>query len=219
MHSIRVLVSLVLLFADGSVIGQALPGDLLIANQSGAPYNSSILALTPDSGDIVVAGGNNVPAILHYDPTGRLLGTLLGGTLGSPFNVCMAVEDEHNLWGTNAPTVGGVLGLSIRFAAHPGKPYLAAASLLPRPGIRVDQRTIPLYPNALFRLSVAAPWMFVHFQGMLDPGGRASTSPHVLVPRSAALRGVRVYFAAVVVDPKAPSGIAAISRPYGVTLQ
>ncbi len=178
------------------------------------PFSMKALAVFGDGS--VAAGGNNVPAILHYDARGGFLGTVYSGTI---HNVCMVVEDEHNLWGLNAPHVGGVLNLSLRFAAHPGKSFVAAAALSPRPGIRVDQRTIYLSPDALFQLSLQAPWMFVNFAGVLDPKGRASPPPYVLIPKVPSLRGLRIFLGAVVLDPAAPSGIAAISQPYGVTIQ
>jgi len=176
------------------------------------PYSMKALAVFGDGS--VAAGGNNVPAILHYDAQGNLLGTIYNNNL---CNVCMVVEDEHNLWGLNTPSVGGILNLSIRFAGHPGKLYLAAASLSPRPGIRVGGRTIPLYPDDLFKISLTMPWLFANFSGFLDQKSRAL--PYVVIPKDPNLRGVRIFLAAIVVDPTAPSGIAAISQPYGVTIQ
>lgn len=178
------------------------------------PFSMKALAVFGDGS--VAAGGNNVPAILHYDSRGGFIATVYNGTL---CNVCMVVEDEHNLWGLNAPQVGGVLNLSLKFAAHPGKPFMAAAALSPRPGIPVDQRTLYLTPDALFRFSLQAPWLFVNFAGVLDSTGRATPSPYVLIPKVPSLRGLRIFLGAVVVDPAAPSGIAAISQPYGVTIQ
>jgi hypothetical protein len=176
------------------------------------PWSMKALAVFGDG--TVAAGGNNVPAMLHYDARGGLIGTLLTATMS---NVCMAVEDEHNLWGLNAPSVGGLLNLSVRFAAHPRKPYVVAASFSPRPGIPVAGRVIPLYPDDLFRATFALPQVFVHFVGLLDAQGRAS--PYVLVPKHMSLQGLRFFFAAVVIDSAAPGGIAAVSQEYGVTVQ
>jgi hypothetical protein len=182
-----------------------------------APIPWSMKALAVFGDGTVAAGGNNVPAILHYDASGGLLGTLLGGTLGTLFNVCMAVEDEHNLWGLNVPSVGGVLNLSVRFAAHPRKPYVAAASLSPRPGIPTAGGVIPLYPDPLFRTTFALPQVFVDFSGFLNAKGEAW--PYVLIPKLSGLQGVRLFFAAVAIDGAAPGGIAAVSQEYGVTIQ
>jgi len=177
------------------------------------PVAWSMKALAVFQDGSVAAGGNNVPAILHYDVTGGLLGTIFAGTL---CNVCMAVEDEHNLWGLNTAQVGGILNLSIRFAGHANKPYVAAAALSTRPGLRVDLRTIPLTPDHLFVASFRLPHLFRGFAGRLDQRGCAAAS--VNVPQIGALRGFRLFLAAVVLDRAAPSGIAAISRQYGFTI-
>jgi hypothetical protein len=127
------------------------------------------------------------------------------------------VEDEHNLWGLNTPTSGAAFNVSIRFASHPGKSYVAAASFSPRPGIPVDSRMIPLTPDNLFAISLVLPQIFVKFIGVLDGGGRAT--PYMLLPKIPGLKGLRMYLAAVVIDPQAPSSIAQISQQYGVMIQ
>jgi len=162
-----------------------------------------------------VAAGPHGTTIDLYDSNGTKIGTPYNGA--SLTKLCMVVEDEHNLWGLNTPTAGASFNVSIRFARHPGKPYVAAASFSPRPGIPVDARVVPLTPDSLFALSVTIPQIFVNFAGILDPNGRAT--PYVLLPNIAGLKGLRIYLAAVVVDPKAPSAIAQISEQYGVTIQ
>ena len=167
-------------------------------------------------GDGTVAiGENNKAPILHLDAAGNQIGTLYNGvSLG---NSCMVVEDEHNVWGLNTPSPGGNLNLSVQFASHPGKPYVAAAALSARPGLPVDSRIIPLNPDNVFVATFMLPQIFVNFTGILDARGHAS--PYVMIPKQAVLRGLRLYFAAVVIDAGAPSGMAQISQLYGVTVQ
>ena len=162
-----------------------------------------------------VAAGPHGTTITLFDRNGTQIGTSYSGPTMT--KLCMVVEDEHNLWGIDTPTPGGVFNIRIRFANHPGKPYVAAASLSPRPGIPVDSRTIPLTPDNFFAASVVIPQIFVNFQGVLDLNGRAS--PYIPIPNAAVLKGFRFFLAAVVVDPAAPSSIAQISQEYGVTIQ
>jgi hypothetical protein len=162
-----------------------------------------------------VAAGPHSTVIDLYDSNGTKIGTPYNGAYLT--KLCMVVEDEHNLWGLNTPTAGAAFNVSIRFASHPGKPYVAAASFSPRPGIPVDARVVPLTPDNLFVLSLTIPQIFVNFAGVLDANGRAA--PRVLLPKIPGLKGLRIYLAAVVVDPKAPSAIAQISEQYGVTIQ
>jgi len=162
-----------------------------------------------------VAAGPHSTTIDLYDGTGTKIGTPYNGPYLT--KLCMVVEDEHNLWGLNTPTPGAAFNVSIRFASHPGKAYVAAASFSPRPGIPVDTRVIPLTPDNLFVTSLLLPQIFVKFTGVLDSSGRAGA--YVLLPKIPGLRGLRMYLAAVVVDIKAPSSIAQISQQYGVTIQ
>lgn len=163
----------------------------------------------------VTIGSNGGTTMLRYDASGNLLGTVYTGPAIK--NVCMVIDGEHTLWGLNQPTLGNVFSLSVRFANLPGRAYVTAASFAPRPGFTVNGHHVPLNPDNLFAASVAIPQIFVNFRGVLDTGGRAF--PLVMLPRVAALRGLRVFFATVVVDPNTPSGIGAVSQEYGVTIQ
>jgi len=179
------------------------------------PGTGYVKAIAVFGDGTVAIGENRVAPILHLDGQGKILGTIYNGP--SVNNSCMVVEDEHNLWGLNTPSPGGNLNVSVRFANHPGKPYVAAVSLSSRPGIPVDSRTIPVNPDALFAAGFQLPQIFVNFVGLLDAGGRAT--PYIVIPKQAALRGIRLFLAAVVIDPSAPSSIAQISQRYGVTIQ
>ena len=121
---------------------------------------------------------------------------------------------EHNLllnytekiWGLSAPKPGNRFDMSIRIAAYPGRSYVAAIALTCRPGIPIDSRNIPLNPDNLFAASFTVPQVFVNFSGILNASGAGVASE----PNGAA---------AIVLDAAAPSGVGAISRQYGVTIQ
>jgi len=162
-----------------------------------------------------VAAGPHGTVINLYDSNGIKIGTPYNGP--SITKLDMVIEDEHNVWGANAMVVGGNFSISIRFASFSGKPYLMAASLSRAPGIPIDSRVVPLTPDALFAASLVLPTIFQNFAGVLDPCGRASAI--LAVPKIPALRGLRVFLAAVVIDGAAPSGIGQISQAYGATVQ
>jgi hypothetical protein len=154
--------------------------------------------------------------VTEYDVQGRQIGQLYTGPLFYRWG--MVVADSRRVWGLNAAQVGGTFQLSIRFGAHPNKVYVAGAALAPRPGIPVaGNRMIPLSPDALFFMVPAWPTVFSGFRGVLDTSGSARAT--VNIPAAVGLRGVRVFYAAVVIDAAAPGGIAAVSQTFGATIQ
>jgi len=163
------------------------------------------------NGDVVV--GPHGTTMTQYDGQGQVVGTPYNGP--SITKMDLAIEDENNVWGLGTPSPGTPFSLSARFARHAGKPYIAAASFGRSPGIPVDTRVVPLTLDNLFGLSQTAPAIFVGFAGVLDNLGRAGMA--VRLP-SLPIRGIRMFFAAVVIDVNAPSAIAQISQPYGVTI-
>jgi hypothetical protein len=179
------------------------------ASGTGLAKSLAVLA----NGDVLA--GPHGTVINLYDRNGRKIGTTYNGSTLA--KMALAVEDENNVWGLNAPVPGGVFNISIRFALHPNKPYVAAASFSRSPGIPVDNRIIPLTPDNLFGASVTLPVIFNGFVGILDRGGRGSA--YIAIPKVAGIRGIRLFLAAVVIDGAAPSSIAQISQAYGVTIQ
>jgi len=179
---------------------------------AGAGYAKAMAVLADGT---VAIGANGQTTIRQLDAQGKVIGNLYSGATID--NVCMVVDDEHNLWGLNTPTPGATFFLSVRFAAFAGRPYVTAASLAPRPGIPIDSRTIPLLPDNLFAASTLLPQIFVKFVGVLDANGQAT--PSIAIPKIPSLRGFRIFLAAVVIDPRAPSSIGQISQEYGATIQ
>jgi hypothetical protein len=179
------------------------------ATGSGLVKSLAVLA----NGD--VAAGPHGTTISLYDRNGTSKGTVYSGP--SMNKMCMAVEDEHAVWGLNTPSVGGVFNISIRFANQPGKAYLAAASFARSPGIPIAGRVIPVNPDDLFFLSQLVPAIFNGFAGVLDVNGRGRA--YIALPKSVGIRGIRFFLAAVAIDAAAPGGIAEVSQPYGATVQ
>lgn len=178
---------------------------------AGSGYVKS-LAVLPDG--TVAYGENRVSTITRVSATGTPINQIYTGA--NLNNTAMAVFDERNVWGLNAPVVGTTFALNVRFDGHAGKSYVAAASLSTRPGIPVDTRTIPLTPDSIFAATFALPQVFVNFAGTLN--ANATARPSIVLPPIGALSGIRIYVAAVVFDPAAPSGVAAISQQYGATI-
>lgn len=177
---------------------------------SGAGLVKSLAVLA--NGDVIA--GPHGTTMQRYDAAGQNIGTPYNGANITKMD--MAVADENHVWALNSAIAGTPLSISVRFARHPGKLYIAAASFSRQPGIPIDSRTVPLTPDNLFRLSQSVPALFQGFAGALDAQGRAGMN--VLIP-ALPIQGLRMFLAAVVVDPAAPSGIAQISQPYGITVQ
>ena len=153
------------------------------ATGTGLAKSLAVLA----NGDVLA--GPHGTTINLYDQNGQKIGVPYNGT--SLTKMALAVEDENNLWGLNAPVPSGVFNISIRFASQPNKPYVAAASFSRSPGIPVDNRIIPLTPDNLFGASVTLPVIFNGFVGILDRGGRGSA--YIAIPNVAGIRGVRFF--------------------------
>jgi len=111
--------------------------------------------------------------------------------------------------------------IDLNFPGFAGKTYVLAMSLTGfAPGIPVGGRVVQLVPDDLFVLSVKgllAP-VLANNVGVLDPFARASAT---LDLRSFGnlLSGLRVWTAAVVVEPLAPGSLGAISKPYVIPFE
>jgi hypothetical protein len=122
---------------------------------------------------------------------------------------------SRKLAGRGPATPGSEYELRLSFPSEGGNAYLMGASLSLRPGITLaDGSYIPLRPDALLAWSLNDPGTFRGFSGTLDALGRATAGWRI--PAVPALRGVRVFFAALSYDP---SGIRTISNPIGVTVR
>ena len=113
-----------------------------------------------------------------------------------------------------SPDVGKTYSLKLSSANDAGFTYQAALAFSHRPGIKTAAGVIPLAPDAMFRLSVTGAPIFRGFSGLLDSRGAAVL--HVDIPNIAALRGLRLFLAAVTVDT---TGIRRILGPHGFNLR
>jgi hypothetical protein len=112
--------------------------------------------------------------------------------------------------------------LRVSFPGEPHRPYIAAASLSgPGPGFALpDGRVVPLLVDALtlFSLVGGVPGLLENTVGILDAQGEARV--RVTANRlGGAIRGVKVWFAAIVLDPAAPSGVARVHGPEIVVMR
>jgi hypothetical protein len=122
-----------------------------------------------------------------------------------------------NLSMTALPQTGSVLPFALDAPGDGGKPYALAASF-GNTGLKIGGRTIPLSLDTMLLLTVQnlLPGIFQKYQGTLSAGGTASAS--LVIPATAALKGVTLHHAFVVIDPAKPAGIGTISNGLAVTL-
>ncbi len=186
----------------------------LISNLGPPSFFPVSIANLPN--DNIAVTHSNGPTIDEYSPSGQFIRTLHAGSTFA--RTAMVATDTHRVWGLNQARVASLFRLSVRFGAHANKPFVMGASLANRPGIPVaGGRVIPLMPDSLFSAVPSLPGTFRGFTGTLDANGAAT--PSVVIPPAKRLGGTRLFFAAVVLDPQAPAGIAAVSQTYGTTIR
>jgi hypothetical protein len=112
--------------------------------------------------------------------------------------------------------------LRVSFPGEGHRPYRVALSVTGiRPGPRLpDGRVIPLRVDSLVRLCLAGgvPGILENTAGVLDARGEARVKVH-LNGLGRALRGIRLWAAALVLDSDAPCGVAAIAGPLLLTVK
>jgi hypothetical protein len=124
------------------------------------------------------------------------------------------VYGSRNIVATSDPTPGSNLSLGFSEPNSAGAFYLAAASFSTSPGIPTPVGTIDLTPDPFFFLSLAAPGVFVNFQGVLDAQGSALAA--VAVPPIPGLKGFRFFVSFVTVRG---SALNAVANTVGFTIQ
>ncbi len=118
-----------------------------------------------------------------------------------------------------APLLGKTRGFRIQAPGVSFLPYLMAASLNSAPGVPTCGGVVPLFPDAVFKISLnpANPF-FTQFQGTLGFVGE-SWDPAVAIPNDPTLSGAQLVFAFAALDFTATCPVAAISSPLTVVLQ
>lgn len=129
-------------------------------------------------------------------------------------------QSRHLTWFMNKAPHDRRLVLS--YPAEAGRPYVLGLSMSgASPGVPLaDGRTLPLNPDALTAVCAKGgiPGVVTGTIGYLGTSGSATA--HIDVTRFAKiLKGMRVVASAVVLDPKAPSGIAIVSNVTGFTVK
>ena len=106
--------------------------------------------------------------------------------------------------------------IQISFPGDGGKSYVLALSLTGcKPGIPLpDGRVIPLVPDKLTEATVryVLPPLLTGNIGVLNTYDRALVTMN-LNSLGSAVKGLRVWAAAITLDPAAPSGISQVSAP------
>jgi hypothetical protein len=133
---------------------------------------------------------------------------------------CLRIGSRHLAWFMNAPPNGRSLKLD--FPGEGGRPYVVAFGMSgTRPGVPlVDGRTIPLNVDGLTHASVHGGLgsVLAGTVGWLDAQGRAS----VVVDTNAlgqALKGLRVWAVALLLDTLSPAGFSHILGPTVLTIK
>lgn len=101
------------------------------------------------------------------------------------------------------------------------KPYIVGASLSGATRIQLpDGREAFITPDDAFGLSTSgrlAPFI-TNTIGTLDANGRATCGIN-LAPLGTGVNGLVIHFAAVIIDPAAPSGIAHVTQPWAFVVE
>jgi hypothetical protein len=120
--------------------------------------------------------------------------------------------DERNgfLTSEGSSMPGSSILLRLHSPRDRSVPCVLALSLCPAPGIAVDRRTIPLFPDPLFYRSLTAGIFFDRPIQLMTEAGRSEQN--LALPRGTALQGVTVYAAFITLGPSAPSYIRSISN-------
>jgi hypothetical protein len=171
-------------------------------------------------GLVLLPRGSAWPLLVTLTRTGKKTSTRSLGKLPSPDPRLIVRQGRRNL----APITGlgpGRAGLNVAFPGHAGRPYvvgLSATGTLPALPLQ-DGRVIPVAFDILTVFSIfgGVPGVMMNTVGVLDSSGRANmTLDFRNVAQS--FRGQRLAACAVVLDPAAPSGLAEISPPIGITV-
>jgi len=181
-----------------------------------APYARGI-KVAQDGTFWVLHQQGSFSGVTRYDRAGKALKSVpfisLLGTTG------LEIYGARPLHGSGSARVATRYGLRIDLPdpAFQGKPYVLAASFRPRPPIRLPGgSTLYLGIDPLLVLSAQnnVP-LFTGFQGWLDSSGHGAAT--VDVPAWAG--NLRIYFAGLVVDPRAPGAVGRVFNTVGVTFR
>lgn len=198
----------------GGVVHRLFPGAASLTTVSTSAGNANAICFDrwSGSGEIVVG----TTTISRMD----ILGTVIQTHPGIPgTNSGMCFDRGRNLV-TMQVGAANQYQILLNFPGDGGKPYVLGLSISGfSPGIPLAGRVVQLVPDEVFRLSMSgnmAPF-FKNNIGNLNTADRALATLD-LRTFGKLLSGLRVWFAAVVVDLNAPGNIGAISKPCVIVL-
>ncbi len=151
--------------------------------------------------------------------------TNIDGICDTPYTINSGNQDRLPLVHPSLLFIDGIpqLGRSFRVKVedplNSNKPYIVLSALSRTQPIQLpDQRYVYLTPDALFFTLLLNPGnpTVQNTMGILDTSGRATVV--VNVPNEPILYGLNLYFALVVLDQTAPSGIGRISHTLSVQI-
>ncbi|MBN2490087.1 MAG: hypothetical protein JXQ29_04475 [Planctomycetes bacterium] len=155
--------------------------------------------------------GDGLPVALHHIPSTP---ALISGTR------MLRIGGRHLTWFMDRPPNGRSLRLD--FPGERGRAYVVAFGMRgTRPGVRLgDGRHVPLNPDGLVMASAQGGIgaVLTGTVGFLDPLGRA----RVTVDTSGAgnaLKGVRLWAVALLLDPRSPAGFSHIVGPIVLNIK
>lgn len=188
---------------------QASPIDLVAASSGGQLTRHWALVRTTFAGTYLLG--------LRADGA-PIRAAQLSGLAGSPLKLVRAASEPIGVSLANAPNDRTV---HLRFPGEGGKSYALVASASGyRPGPRLpDGRMVPVVPDSLTFASLRGgiPGVLTPTVGVLDAQGDARV--RVNANPFPGVGGVRIWVAALVFDRCAPSGVADVAGPYGITMR
>lgn len=166
-----------------------------------------------------VSGGTPTFAIATLSDDGRPIASRpINGPLAATPSV-MARADGGALLARRVSTPNRWV-LRLQAPTDVGRGYVIALSATGfSPGIPIGARTVPLVPDAIFALSIGNGLGALYTGGTgIVPATGVATATLDLRRFGSALSGARVWAAAAILDPNAPSGFTRITRPQVLIL-
>lgn len=193
---------------------------VLVVNGLTPPFNTNAIAIdrAPDrGGELIYFYWDERQALCRCDRNGGALSTIAV----FPDKITGITFDRGPNLAATLVAPPNDRTLFVSFANAAGKPYAVLFGLSGvQPGVTLpDGRHLALNPDALTALTAqgAIPPLLLNNRGVLDATGRQQVQLS-LNALGAAVKGVRLWAVAAVLDPAASLGVAQISAPTVIVL-
>jgi len=205
-------------YASGSSTFLTLEPSIGIVKSLG-PSTAPLVCLTMDrspapSGGLIYAC-DRMGVLSYFDRNARRIGTI--STIAA---MSLVIEHSRNIASRLVKAPNNRV-IHVSFPASAGRPFVLALSASGyTPGLQLgDGRVIPLVLDSLTLLTsrTSIPPLLAGNVGVLDSSGGAKVTMN-LNGFGSALKGVRIWAAAVTFEKNAPLGIAEISRSFLLVL-